>query len=288
MNIKKMGVINITPDSFSDGNKYNSFESFKSKFNEIKNWADIIDIGAESTAPFNVPISSLEEIKRFENTLFILLEEMEDPELIISIDTYKIEVFKKVANTIQKFWPKSQMIFNDVSGKIDEELLSFFQKTNLKFTYVFSHNLAPNRGETQKHMEYLIDKNDQYLIEEMIEYFKRGIEKLKGLNVELIIDPCFGFSKTREQNQFLIKNFNEFLETVPKEYPILYGISKKSFLRFPKDLNMEDKNNHMVLNHMQAILVNRLLSSNVQHEFIFRVHDPHAIDAVIHCQNNFH
>lgn len=281
---KLMGVINITPDSFSDGSQFNTQEKFSLKFNELLSWADIIDIGAESTAPMNEKVSSDIEIKRFRDVLFPFIENNIDPMIKISIDTYKIKVFKEVAAKLARFWPKCEVIFNDVSGKLDTELMEFLKTSELKFTYIYSHNLCLSRQETNKHMDYTLEIQEIEFVKSVVEYFIVGIDKLKGCGRNFYIDPCFGFSKTREQNHALLKYFKTFLLQMPYSITCLFGISKKSFLRFPIDLDLKDENSIKMLEQMQSIFIFDLVKESMQREVVFRVHDPICINSALNVK----
>lgn len=280
-----MGVINITPNSFSDGEQYNSQEKFAAKFNDTLKWAQIIDIGAESTAPMNDKVSYEEELSRFRTIVFPFVEKTEDPRIILSIDTYKVEVFKEVYKKIQEDWPETRVIFNDVSGKLDDKLLGFLIE-HPQVTYVFSHNLAPTREKTNQHMKYLNESQELDFVKHMVEYFFTGITTLKENKINFYIDPCFGFSKTREQNHVLLKYFKTFLLQIPYDIPCLYGVSKKSFLRFPKDLDIGDKDELMVLENMQSILLYEVIKDSHRH-MIFRSHGPESLRAAQQIKNIF-
>ena len=227
---KKMGVINITPDSFSDGNEYNQQDRFAKKFQEISRWADIIDIGAESTAPFNSSISIDQELSRFREIFYPYLDDHDDPQITLSIDTYKIAVFKEVALKVKSQWPATKFIFNDVSGKVDKELKKFIKDAPLDFTYVLSHNLAPVREKTQEHMNFVNEQADSEFFNSLINHFEKSIEELTKLNQSFIVDPCFGFSKSRHQNHFLIKNFKTLLLHFPYNVTFIYGVSRNCLL----------------------------------------------------------
>ena len=288
-NIFKMGVINITPNSFSDGGEFNSRDSFSKRFGELQKWADIIDIGAESTAPFNRPITEATELERYQKIFYPFLRSHEDPEMTLSIDTYKVNTFREVALFVHRFWPRTTLIFNDISGSIDEELLAFFKEDRpYKFKYVFSHNLSPTRKQALDHMDYCLDESCASIFMDDIErYFKTGIDKIpKGVSV--LLDPCFGFSKTREQNHFLLKHFSHLMENLPERYDWIYGISKKSFLRFPKEMEIKNEENQNVLAQIQAILFYTLLENKrTSSALVFRVHDKSAFEAVINVKKIF-
>lgn len=281
-----MGVINLTPNSFSDGGQYNSIDTFTQKFKALQNWAKIIDIGAESTAPFNSPISMDEEIKRYQNIFFPLLHTMDDPQMILSIDTYKVDVFKCVYYEAKKYWPKSKIIFNDVSGKIDDELNEILGDASMDFEYVMSHNLCPERVLTSHHMDYICRYTGDDLIKHMIDYFMHAYEKLKGKR-NFYFDPCFGFSKSRVQNQYLLKYFKTFLLQLPIEVPVIYGISKKSFLRVPKEIDIKNKKQQDILDQIQSILFFDLVKENFKREIYFRVHGPNSLQACFNLQQIF-
>lgn len=279
-NIKSMGVINITPDSFSDGNESNTFETFQVKFEELSQWADIIDIGAESTAPFNNKVTADEEKKRFDTTLIAYAQKVKDPKKTISIDTYKIEVFEYVATKITKVWPESRLIFNDVSGCLDAKLISFLKESPLEFSYVYSHNLVPTRTETTNHMNYTLPIDGIEFVKEIVEYFVDGIHKLKSTNRQFFVDPCFGFSKTKEQNHTLIKFFKTFLMQMPYDMTILFGISRKSFLRLEENMNPKEEEVRIRLDHIQTSLILDILKDGPGRDIVFRVHDKNVIKSV--------
>lgn len=278
-----MGVINITPNSFSDGNLYNSTQSFQKKIKSQKNWADIIDIGAESTAPKNSAISALDEFKRFEQTLLPFVQNHK-PLSTISIDTYKPEVFYEVYHLIKSYWPKTKIIFNDVSGVLDDDLYSLFGDKKMKFDYVLCHNRVKDRGDVQNHSKRIFKGTDDELLVEMIIFFKKAIDKLSFSKRKIIVDPCFGFAKSRTQNQFLLKNINKLISSLPIENAFLYGISRKSFLRFPKEMDAKTVENQMILDQMQAILIHKLIQQNHRREFIFRLHSQESLISALNIE----
>lgn len=272
-----MGVINITPNSFSDGGKYNDFNSLVKSFKDMLTWADVIDIGAESTAPFNDSIDALKELTRFEKYLFPLLAKLPDPKITLSIDTYRPEVFYEVYLVVKHYWPKTKLILNDVSGKIDDDLVDLLGMSELDFDYVYSHNLCPSRDLTSNHMDYCSDDDSIEFLRLVVQYFRNGLEVLKPLNRRVWVDPCFGFSKTRKQNHILLKNFKTFLLQLPWEVPIIYGVSRKSFLRIPKEMNAKDPKNQVILDQMQAILIYDLIKDDMPKEFMFRLHEASSL-----------
>lgn len=283
-NIMSMGVMNLTPDSFSDGGKLNSLKSVEKTFIKMLQWAHVIDLGAESTAPFNDPIDVLAEFKRFETYFFPLLQKLKDPKTTISIDTYKPELFYEIYLVIKHFWPETKLIFNDVSGKIDDELIDLLSDDSLDFEYVYSHNLCPSRALTSEHIKYCeIDESIEYL-RMVVQYFRNGLEILKPIPKRIWIDPCFGFSKTRAQNHLLLKHFKTFLMQLAWDVPVVYGVSRKSFLRVPQTLDAKDPENQKVLDQMQSILIYDLIRDELPKDFLFRVHDNSSVKSSLNLK----
>lgn len=222
--ISFLGVVNATPNSFSDGHLNLNQDYQDKQLQKFKTANYSLDIGAESSAPFNDPISFDEEWQRLDHYFKEHLERLRSFRTI-SIDTYKPQTMKAF---LEKYAHQFEhIIWNDVSGVIDDECL----KLLLDFPsvdYVLCHTLIPSRDKTLDHMKYL----DAGLgVESLKLFFEQGLEKFEkaGINQgRIFLDPCFGFSKTTEQNL-------ELLESLHKIAPIskrwLIGISKKSFLR---------------------------------------------------------
>lgn len=270
-----MGVINLTPNSFSDGGKFNNSSSFIEHFISLSRWADIIDLGAESTAPFNQAIDTHTELQRFEEIFYPVLEAANDPAIQISIDTYKPEVFKEVALKVQKFWPNCSLIWNDVSGVVDDDLLELLHGP-LKFNYVLSHNLCEQRSDTIKHMQFV--ENDLDIVSHLERFFEQALEKIQSKR-SIWLDPCFGFSKSREQNHALLREFASLANKF-SEHKWVYGISRKSFLRFPKELDSKSPHNQSQLDQVQSFFIADILQKVNAENMIFRIHDERTKNAV--------
>ena len=296
--IQSMGVINITPNSFSDGNQFNNHYEFKQRFESLLNWASIIDIGAESTAPFNDAIDIETELGRFKDCFYPILKTMNDPAITLSVDTYKIEVFKGVYDEVKQFWPKTQFIFNDISGSIDQNLLNLFVDIHYEFDYVYCHNLAQNRSISSSHMDYCQDVEHSIFLRDFYSFFDLGLKKMSQalrdhsiLNKRVYLDPCFGFSKTRDQNHYLMSRMGELSEYFScADYiaGLVYGVSRKSFMRFPQDMNIKNDQNSSVLTNMQSILFYDLFSKiGTKHDLIFRVHDNVSLKALENIKKIF-
>ena len=211
-----MGILNVTPDSFSDGGKYLEFDKAIYHAEEmVAQGVDIIDIGAESTRPGAEEIPSKKQIERILPILKELLKLY--PNITYSVDTRSNEVAKEVL-TLSK-----DIIINDVSGLcFDEKMVDVVVENNVKIVICHSSSIPK---DMQKHTEY---KN---LIDDIYKFFVEKIEFLtsKGLPKEkIILDLGFGFGKTIEQNFELIKRSDEFLTL---DCPILSGVSRKSFIQ---------------------------------------------------------
>lgn len=217
-----MGVINITPNSFSDGGKNLAPETILLNCQKMaKLGASCFDLGAESTAPFNDKVSLELELGRFKENLFPVLGDILKLKRTISIDTYKPAVFSALAEEIYRIDSKTNLIWNDVSGSVDPSL-----KETLKeypdCTYVLSHNLAPRRELTSDHMDYLEEELD------LRSFFESRLAKL-AFHQKILLDPCFGFSKDFNQNWELILKLPELVASFENGWVL--GLSKKSFLR---------------------------------------------------------
>jgi dihydropteroate synthase len=268
-NYKTLGVINRTPNSFSDhGLSLNPlhFETQLQSFLEMD--SVIVDIGFESTAPMNQAITKEVELERFESFLEAS-KEFSFEDKFISFDTYKIQNFEKMTESFRRLHPKAHFIFNDVSGVLDDELkatLLNFKAKNFYYIYTFSH--IPDRGKVLEHMNYAcVDSN---VIEDAALAFNLAHDWFKSFQMDdkLILDPGFGFSKTYEQNWQLINNWSELEAKTNLDVPMLVGLSKKSFLKRALEshpgLDLEGLHKKCIQNIQKASKGNLL----------FRVHNP--------------
>lgn len=217
-----MGIVNLTPDSFWDGGQYNYLEGLERRFEEL-NFATIIDLGAESTAPSNRPIGGNEEYRRFKQ--FELHKRQWNQ--LVSIDTYRLETFRMLQDRFT-----IPLIFNDVSGKLENDLVKLLSQAP-KAPYIFCHNLCPSRKESSHHMNYIYRGDGNQLLEHLFSYFTEAIKfwrerQLKNL---LIFDIAFGFSKNYEQNCFLLNNLEKLFSRFSMEQYWVLGFSRKNFLQ---------------------------------------------------------
>ena len=227
-----MGVVNITPDSFSDGGRYYSVESCQERINALVGaGVDYLDIGAESTAPFNCAITPEEEWRRYREIFFPSVENFSRLPSI-SIDTYRPETFCRVYGGLRERGFGGDIIWNDVSGIVDERTFEVLKRYP-EISYVYTHNRVPHREETVNHRQYLREEfPSAKFLEEVEEYFYGGIEKLKSfLPLERIwLDPGLGFGKSIEQNWYLAQNLPDLVSRL-NGHTFLVGISRKSFLQ---------------------------------------------------------
>ena len=212
-----MGILNITPDSFSDGGKYNRDDLAKKQLNFLfKSGADLVDIGGESTRPGSKSVSSGLEWKRIENILKIKKKEM------ISLDTRKSDIMEKGINL-------GVQLINDVSGlTFDKKSVNILKK--YKTPFVLHHSLGnPDIMQiSPKYKNVLLDIYD---------FFEEKIKSLRKVGINhnnIILDPGIGFGKNLKHNITIIKNISIYHSL---GLPILLGISRKKFIKELSDVN---------------------------------------------------
>lgn len=273
---KTLGVINWTPNSFSDHGASLNPDYFDS---QIKSFlADptvIVDIGFESTAPMNQSISDVEELERFKKFLEIS-KNYSFVNRPISFDTYKVKNFLLMAQEFQKIHPQAYLIFNDVSGVLDTELkeaLLQFKGRNFYYIYTFSH--IPERSQVLDHMKFQQPQLD--IIESAARAFNEAFDWFKSFQMEsqLILDPGFGFSKSYDQNWQLIDNFSTLEAVTALDVPILVGLSKKSFLKKALESHLG-----MDLEGLHKKCITSLQDAS-KGILLFRVHDPKIMKSLL-------
>ena len=208
-----MGIINMTPDSFFDGGKYNSCDKALVKIeNMLDQGASIIDIGGCSTRPGSESISISEEWNRIEKIIKQSIKFF--PKIIISVDTFRSDIAKRALI-------EGASIINDISGgSYDSNMYKVV--SNFKAPYVLMHL----RGIPKNMME---KTNYENLMVELLKYFSKKIKRLKkfGIN-DVILDPGFGFAKNYNQNYEILKNLSLLKKF---NLPILAGLSRKLFVK---------------------------------------------------------
>src|SRR5665647_207661 len=212
-----MGILNVTPDSFSDGGQFSNKEgAVRRALEMIEQGADIIDIGGESTRPNQIAVSEDEEIDRVISVIRALKAEIDTP---ISIDTYKAKVAELAIQ-------EGAALINDVWGfKKDLEMAAVAAKYSVPCCLM--HNRVSNLY------------ND--IIEDMLKDITESIDIALEAGVKrenIIIDPGIGFAKNGEQNLMVLNRLEEFKKL---ELPMLLGTSRKSFIGNILDLPTDQR-----------------------------------------------
>jgi dihydropteroate synthase len=208
-----MGVINVTPDSFSDGGEFFSCDAAVERGIQMAaEGADIVDVGGESTRPGAEPVSAKEELRR----VIPVIEKLRNKiDVIISIDTSKSEVARMALDA-------GASIINDVTaGRADEQMLPL--AATRKVAAVLMHM----QGEPRT-----MQKNPQYgdVVKEVTDFFRQQYTRALECGVDpmrLALDPGIGFGKTLEHNLSLLSNLEQLRV---QDRPIVIGVSRKAFL----------------------------------------------------------
>ena len=250
-----MGVVNVTPDSFSDGGKFFSFDTAVAQGQKLAHeGADILDIGGESTRPFSDSVSVEEEIRRVVPVIEALASRVSIP---ISIDTTKSEVARRALDA-------GASMINDVGAlRLDADLATVASEYGVPL--ILMHMLGtPKTMQVAPVYDDLIPDIKAFLKDAIKRATQNGISKSN-----IIIDPGIGFGKTLEHNLLIINHLHEF-ETL--DAPILIGPSRKSFIRkLLKDPDAEDMlpEHPLVETGTQAVVCTGVLNG----AHIVRVHD---------------
>lgn len=243
---KVMGIINVTPDSFYDGGKTTKIsEILKQAEKMLHDGASFLDIGGYSSRPGAEAISEAEELQRVLPPIEAIVKVF--PEAIISIDTFRASVAKF---TIEA----GAALINDISaGSLDPDMLNVV--SSLKVPYIMMHMRGNPQTMTQ-HADY------ENISKEVLQYFSEKIAAARALGIDdIVVDPGFGFAKTRKLNFELLNNLELFKHL---EVPYLVGLSRKSMIY--KTLGITVKN---ALNGTTVLQTIALLKG----ASIVRVHD---------------
>ena len=229
---KIMGILNLTPDSFSDGGKFNNEKSALNHAEKLlKEGAELIDIGPQSTRPNAEFLSSEEEVVRIGNVISLMKKEF--PETLISLDTF-------YAETVKFGFNEGIDIVNDISGgQYDEKMFDTVTETKLPYILMHINPSYETMHDKIKFADITLSVN-QYFSE------KTNLLLQKGVN-DIILDPGFGFGKAVEDQMKMIDEV-EILGF--GKFPLLIGISRKSFIykplgKSPLDINEETQKLHM-------------------------------------------
>jgi len=250
-----MGIINLTPDSFSDGGKYRNIKfAFEHSKLLIQKGCKIIDVGGESTRPGSSDINVDLEWKRIQN----FLKKSRGLKSLISVDTRKSKIMYK-ANKYKL------NLVNDISGlSYDSNTLEFLKKTNKPF--VLNHI----KGEPMN-----MQKNPKYknVILDIYDFFEEKLKIIRNKGIKhnnIILDPGIGFGKNLKHNITILKDISVFHSL---GFPLLLGISRK---RFIKDLSDINDSNERIGGTISASLWSMMLG--VQ---LLRVHDVNEVNQAI-------
>ena len=255
-----MGVLNLTPNSFSDGGKYNKKNlGTKHAKKLFKEGCDILDIGGEATNPGSIEVKANEEWRR----VFPTLTKINKLDKFISLDTRKSIVMKKgIENKIK--------LVNDVSGlEHDHKTIEILKETNIPFVI---HHMQGNPMTMQKNPKY---KN---VLLDIYDFFEKKIQYLRSKGIKhnnIILDPGIGFGKNLKHNITLIRNISIFHSL---GFPIMLGTSRKRFIKSLSGVNdSKERLGGTISSSLYAIM------QGVQ---ILRVHDVNEVKQSIRVFNS--
>lgn len=241
-----MGILNITPDSFSDGGKYLTLnEALKRAHEMIEEGVDIIDIGGESTRPGAEPVSLDEELKRITPIIEALKK---DSDIAISVDTYKPQVMKEVIDM-------DVAMINDVYALRQPGAIDVVKTSKVGICLMHMQG-TPQTMQINPQYINVVSEVKSFLEARANDLVSDGIDKSR-----IILDPGFGFGKTFEHNIELLQHLESFKSL---KLPLLVGLSRKSFIR--KILNGEHDD------HLSGSIAAAIFSV-IKGAKILRVHD---------------
>jgi len=245
-----MGILNLTPDSFSDGGKFNKKKAgLKQAFNLLEFGADIIDVGGESTRPGSKSISEKEEWNRIEKIIRKI-----GKKIPLSLDTRKADIMSKGIKMGIK-------LINDVSGlSYDSKTTDVLKKNRSPFVIQHSQGTPENMQNNPRYKNELLDIYD---------FFEKKIKFIRSKGIKhnnIIIDPGIGFGKNLKHNMNLIRDISIF-HTLG--FPILLGLSRKKFI---KDLSGKNDTKERLGGTIASSLY-----SMMQGVQILRIHDVNEL-----------
>lgn len=251
---KVMGILNLTPDSFYDGGRYQVEKNLLQQAEKLlKEGADFLDLGAFSSRPGVKLISEQAERERLLPALGNLVKTF--PEALFSIDTYRAAIAKVAVN-------EGACMINDISGgKFDAEMFSTIAALNVPYVMMHMQGKPENMQDKPQY---------KHVVKELFAFFKAELDKLHALGIkDVILDPGFGFGKSLEHNYQILKNMAYFHQL---KTPILAGLSRKGMIQ--KVIEKEAKE---ALNGTTAANVLALLNG----ANILRVHDANEAKEAI-------
>lgn len=248
---KLMGIVNVTPDSFSDGGSYPRVEdAVQHALKLVEDGADLLDIGGESTRPGAAPVSLEDELER---TIPVVAELAKQTAVPISIDTTKAEVARQAID-------RGAVIVNDISGlRFDPEMIPVCQKSDAG---VICMHIQGTPQTMQDHPSY------ENVVADICEYFQERLDSLAeaGIAAErVVLDPGIGFGKTAQHNLEIMTRIGDFRAL---GCPVLVGHSRKGFLKSLLGRPVDER-----LSGTIGVSV----ALAMQHTDIIRVHDVRAV-----------
>ncbi len=219
-----MGVLNITPDSFSDGGEFmDRDKAVAHALRMVEDGADIIDIGGESTRPGAKPLSEQEELERVIPVIEAVSKKTKTP---ISIDTFKYEIAKRALDA-------GASMINDISGlRSDKRMASLAAEYKVPVVIMHMQGTPQNMQENPKYKS---------VVGEILAFLREQSDRAEAAGVKrdmIIVDPGIGFGKTVEHNLTIMKNLSEFCSL---GLPIAIGTSRKSFIGKTLDLEVGER-----------------------------------------------
>ena len=246
-----MGVLNVTPDSFSDGGQFVDAESaFRHAERMVQEGAAILDVGGESSRPGSEPVGLEEELRRVIPIVHRI--RVRFPDLFLSIDTYKAE-------TARQALAAGADIINDISAlRADREMIEVLQQSDAGVILMHMRG-TPKTMQVDPHYENVVSEVFEFLRQRRDELTMGGVDRAR-----IAIDPGFGFGKRVRHNMELIRQLDRFVEL---DQPVVVGISRKSMIAHllgDRTLQLEDR-------MWPTVALTSLLREKGAH--IFRVHD---------------
>ena len=249
-----MGILNITPDSFSDGGQFLEEKNALSHSQKmLDEGATIIDVGAVSTKPFADEVSLEEEKKRLQNILPMLVKTF--PKALFSVDTFRSEIARIAIN-------EGASMINDISGgQADAQMFKTIAELQVPYTMMHTQGMPQTMQIEPKYDD---------VVSEVMVFFARQIAAAHQAGIaDIIVDPGFGFGKSLEHNYDLLRCLDRFRIL---EKPLMVGFSRKSMIRNLLEVDLENSLNGTTVANTIALLK----GAN-----ILRVHDvKEAVQAV--------
>ena len=218
-----MGILNVTPDSFSDGGRFNKLDNaLKQALLMQEQGAEVIDIGGESTRPGAVPVPLDEELER---VIPVIEKIRQNSDVAISIDTSKPEV-------MQAALAAGAGMVNDINALQAEGTIEVCVKHQIPVCLMHKQG-SPQTMQDSPQYQNVVDEVKQYLEARASACFEKGVTK-----ENIIVDPGFGFGKTLENNLYLLREVQQFCAL---GFPVLVGVSRKSMFGVLLGRDVEDR-----------------------------------------------